>query len=377
MIAAGGTGGHVYPALAIAEALLAHRPDVRLTFVGGTDDFARPLVDAAHLPFEHIDQVRSGPLHGVPLTRQIVSVVQLALGTLQAIRLIRQRKPSALLLTGGWVGLPAALAARMLGLPRLMYLPDIEPGLTIKVLRPLVNRVAVTAAESAPFFEANKMIVTGYPIRQRMLEQAQKDGRAEGMKFFGLDPSRRTLLVWGGSRGARTINTALMSMLPDLLTLPIQVIHVTGTLDWEVLVEHKMMLERQYPDRMMHYHAYPYLHDEMGLAFACADLEVCRSGASVLGEVPLFKLPAVLVPYPFAWRYQKVNADYLAGHGAAILMPDETMDTHLLSTIRELLLEHPEKLEAMRSAAGAITQEADEGAWNVAQELVRLSGERA
>jgi len=385
MIAAGGTGGHVYPALAVAEAMLARRADVALTFVGGVGDFARPLVEAAHLPFEHYDEVRSGPLHGVSLPAAIVSLVQVVIGTFQAISLMRRRKPSALLLTGGWVGLPVALAGRVFGVPSMIYLPDIEPGLTIKVLRHIANRVAITAHESEPYFARGQTVLTGYPVRRGMIDAAQGDGRARGVAHFGLDPSRKTLLVFGGSRGARSINQALMALLPDLLAHPIQVIHVTGTLDWEQDANVRDALTTQYPDLTTHYHAYAYLYDEMALAFACADLVLSRSGASVLGEFPLFGLPSVLVPYPHAWRYQKVNADYLAAHGAAIVLRDEAMPTELMALLRTLLIDEPIRLQSMRAASQELaTQHApdgdempSDGAWNVARELLRLSGEQA
>ncbi|MDX2163302.1 MAG: UDP-N-acetylglucosamine--N-acetylmuramyl-(pentapeptide) pyrophosphoryl-undecaprenol N-acetylglucosamine transferase [bacterium] len=375
MIAAGGTGGHVYPALAVAEAMLARRPDVTLTFVGGVGDFARPLVEAAALPFEHYDEVRSGPLHGVPLPTILMSLIQLALGTVQAVRLVRARRPSALLLTGGWVGLPVALAGRVWGVPSLIYLPDIEPGLTIKVLRHIANQVAVTAQESQPYFKPAQMIVTGYPVRRDMIDAAAPDGKTRGMAHFGLAPDRRTIMVFGGSRGARSINTALLDQLPELLTRPVQILHVTGTLDWESIRERVETLKAQHPDRIAHYHPFPYLHDDMGLAFACADLVISRSGASVLGEFPLFSLASILVPYPHAWRYQKVNADYLEERGAARVVRDETLSACLIPVIDEVLFEKPETLDAMRAASAALRT--GDGAWNVAQALARLSGERA
>ncbi len=384
MIAAGGTGGHVYPALAVAEAIHERRPEIALTFVGGVDDFARPLVEEAKLPFEHLDQVRSGPLHGVSLGKALISAVQLTLGTLQAILLVRRRKPSSLLLTGGWVGLPVALAGRVWGVPSLIYLPDIEPGLTIKVLKYIANRVAVTAQESQAYFSQKQMIVTGYPLRRALIHAREHSGREQGLAHFKLDSARKTLLVFGGSRGARSINTALLGILSDLLEHPVQVIHITGTLDWEQIAAQRETMTAAQPEKMAHYHAFPYLHDDMALALACADLVVSRSGASVLGEFPAFGLASILVPYPYAWRYQKVNADYLAERGAAVVLRDEAMSSELLPLIRQLLFDQPDKLRLMREKSAALVQSKtgdtaslDDGAWNVARELIRLSGESA
>lgn len=366
MIAAGGTGGHVYPAIAVAEVLLQRGAE--LSFVGSVGGFERPLLDEAGIQFAHYDEVRAGPLHGVGVLRALVSLANLTLGTIQALRLVRRCKPDALLLTGGWVGLPVALAAWLLRVPSLIYLPDIEPGLAIRILQRFARRIATTVPDSAVFFPVGKTVATGYPVRAGMVRAAQSStARQQAIERFGLDPSRKTLLVFGGSRGARSINEALLKILPELLADGLQVIHVTGTLDWEQMQSRRMALPET-----QHYHAYAYLHDEMALAFACADLALCRSGASTLGELPLFGLPAILVPYPYAWRYQKVNAEWLAERGAALFMVDAAMGETLLQTIRTLM-EDDARLNSMSAAAAALAQ--PDGAFNVARELLRLAGE--
>lgn len=364
MIAAGGTGGHVYPAIAVAEALSARRPDIKLTFVGSVGGFERPLLDEAHLKFDHYAQVYAGPLHGVGVLRAVISVVKLIIGTLQALLLLLRERPQALLLTGGWVGWPVALAGWMLRVPSLIFLPDIEPGLAIKALRPFVTKVAATTEASAPFFRAGQTVATGYPLRASMTE-ATHDA---GVTHFKLDPAKKTLLVTGGSRGARSINNAVIEIVPQLLADGVQIIHITGTLDWEQISAKRAEICGNCDD----YHAVPYLHEDMALALASADVVVCRSGASVLGEQPLFGLPSILVPYPYAWRYQKVNADYLVEHGAALLLRDEDMPTQLLPTLRGLFADAA-RLAAMRDCAAALAK--PDGAWNVARELLSLAGD--
>lgn len=371
MIAAGGTGGHVYPALAAAEAVLDGSPDAHLHYVDSVGDFARPLVEAAHIHFATFDQVRAGPLSGVSLMRRLNSLFQLAAGTLQAWRLIGRYRPQALLLTGGWVGFPVALAAWLRRIPALIYLPDIEPGLAIKRLQPFARSVAVTVADSKQFIPEQKMVVTGYPIRKEM-RAATREG---GIAYFKLDADRKTLLVFGGSRGARTINQAVLKILPDLLAADLQIIHVTGTLDWEQIQSQLAALHGS----LDHYHPFPYLHSEMGWAMAASDLCVSRAGASTLGELPHFGLPSILVPYPFAWRYQKTNADWLAERGAALVMRDEDMETRLLSEIRALINDTA-RLNSMRAAAFALAQPegaaSPDGARNLAGELLRLAETR-
>lgn len=366
MIAAGGTGGHVYPALAVAEAALK-QPGVTFTFVGSVDGFERPLLQEAAVPFEHYDEVRAGPLHGVSPLKALKSVVDLAGGTIAALGLLRRRQPDVILLTGGWVGLPVALAAWLRRLPALIYLPDIEPGLTIRMLKRFAARIAVTTEDSRAFFEARKVIVTGYPIRDDVASAT----RADGVAAFNLDPARRTLLVFGGSRGARTINYALFDIAPAIVADGYQIVHVTGTLDWDDLAAKRQTLPAE---AQAHYHAYPYLHHEMGAAFACADLVVCRSGASTLGELPHFGLPAILVPYPFAWRYQKVNADWLADRGAAVVMQDERMAVDLLPTIRAILGDDSRRSD-MAARARALAQ--PDGAGRIAAALMALAGRTA
>ncbi|MDX2141213.1 MAG: undecaprenyldiphospho-muramoylpentapeptide beta-N-acetylglucosaminyltransferase [Chloroflexota bacterium] len=362
LIAAGGTGGHVYPALAIAEALKALHPDVTLAFVGSVDGFERPLIAESGVTFARYDEVRAGPLHGVHLMTALKSIAQLGLGTVQAFGLLVRHRPSALLLTGGWVGLPVALAAWVLRVPSLIYLPDIEPGLTIRALRPFATQVAITTPASEQYFRRGQTIVTGYPLRQEVLNAT----RADAIAYFKLDPSRKTLLVFGGSRGARTINNALIDLLPVLQQRDdLQIIHVTGTLDWDD-IQSRLQTMGELP----HYHPFAYLHREMGLAFAAADLVLSRSGASILGEFPYFGLPSILVPYPYAWRYQKVNADYLAERGAAIVMQDADMARDLLGTMNGLL-DDPARLAQMRDAARALAQ--PDGARRAVEALTRLA----
>ena len=246
--------------------------------------------------------------------------------------------------------------------PSMIFLPDIEPGLTIQVLRRLVRKVALTVDESKRYFPSNETVTTGYPLRQSMLDAT----REAAIGQFGLDRTRKTLLVFGGSRGSRAINYTLLDILPQLLSDGVQVIHVTGTLDWpDIEAKVKQMADTT------HYHVYPYLHHEMALAMAGADVVVCRSGASTLGEFPQFGLPSILIPLAWAWRYQKVNAEYLAGHGAAIDMDEKDMADRLLPTIHDLLHD-PARLDEMRQAARALAR--PDGAKCAAEVLAELAG---
>jgi UDP-N-acetylglucosamine--N-acetylmuramyl-(pentapeptide) pyrophosphoryl-undecaprenol N-acetylglucosamine transferase len=227
-------------------------------------------------------------------------------------------------------------------IPSLLYVPDIEPGLAIKFLARFASCIGLTSDSSRQFFSnKNHCTVTGYPTRPDLKRIDKQSARTE----FNLQPDLPVLLVFGGSKGARSINRALFAILEPLLKTT-QVLHISGERDWQEVEKAKIELSST---AASHYHAYAYLHEEMGAALACADLVVSRAGASTLGEFPLYGLPAILVPYPHAWRYQRVNATYLADHNAAMIIEDNQLGDQLLPAIKDLL-QQPEKLSAMSQA---------------------------
>ncbi|NJN79253.1 MAG: hypothetical protein HC797_01565 [Anaerolineales bacterium] len=175
-------------------------------------------------------------------------------------------------------------------------------------------------------------------------------------------------MVTGGSKGAHSINMAVMKHLNQLLEMT-QIIHITGEHDWEEIEKNTSQLPNELKKN---YHAMPYLHD-MGAALASADLVLSRAGASTLGEYPFFELPAILVPYPYAWRYQKVNADYLAERNAAIILQDELLKNELLSIIKDILM-NENKRQSMKVAMKNLSD--PNAADFIASQLVELAGEQ-
>jgi UDP-N-acetylglucosamine--N-acetylmuramyl-(pentapeptide) pyrophosphoryl-undecaprenol N-acetylglucosamine transferase len=269
-------------------------------------------------------------------------------------------------MTGGYVNLPVALAAWLRRLNSVIYLPDIEPGSSIRFLTRFVRHVATTTSESEAYLPSDKMVVTGYPVRDKV-RRALSMSQAEARAGFDLQPDRPTLFVFGGSRGAQSINQALVRFLPELLS-EAQVIHISGTLTWE---ETSAFAGTLPPSLRRFYRPFPYLEEEMGAAFRAADLVLARAGASMLGESPSFGLASILVPYPYAWRYQKVNADYLASRGAAIRIDDEEMGEKLLPAIRSLLF-NPERRQRMSQAASELDN--PDAARRLAKLLLSLEG---
>ena len=346
----------MYPALSVLQVLKNDAQPV--LWVGGEGGMEAGLVTRSGFPFTSIP---AAGVHGVGPRALPGNLWRLARGTLAARRILADFNPDVLLFTGGYVAAPLAFAGR--NIPSLVYCPDIEPGLALKFLARFANRIAVTLDESRPYFPAKKPVTTtGYPLRPDLSHWDRKTARVH----FGLSDDMPVLLVTGGSKGAQTINRALETILPELLTT-CQVLHLTGSVDWPYVQLSQVGLP---PDLRQRYHAFEFLHDDMGAAMAAADLVISRAGASTLGEYPYFGLPAILVPYPYAWRYQKVNAAYLEKQGAAVLLPDESMATRLLPTIQELF-SHTNRLKAMQSAMRALARP------DAAQEIAGLVRELA
>lgn len=374
LFSGGGTGGGIYPAIAIVNALQAQDPAAEVLWVGSRSGVETQIVPAAGIDYQGVS---GGPVVGVGL-RAIPNLFRLLAGAIQSFGIAGRFKPRACLITGGWATIPAALGCWLRGVPVVIYLPDVEPAAAINALSALATRVAVTIEASTAFFRPGKAVTTGYPLRADLLEAAgyspagdplpdreerRASARNEARQRFDLTADLPALLVFGGSRGARSLNTALLANLPEILERA-QVIHISGTLDAEAVQARaeqiRSDLEAATASR---YHTYEYLQSgDMALALAAADLAVSRAGASTLGEFPLFDLPAILVPYPFAWRYQKTNADALETQGAAVRLDDDQLTDHLTPLIRQILDDDAGR-QRMAQAAGALKR--PDAAWDI------------
>lgn len=349
----------MYPALAVIDALSKR---VEVLWVGSEGGMEASLVRRAGYTFE---SVPAAGVHGVGLLSLPGNLTRLARGIAAARKVIRRFQPDALFFTGGFVGIPVALAAR--GLPKAVYVPDIEPALALRLLGRMADVITVTTEASRSHYASDRrVVVTGYPTRPE-LKTAEKE---KSRKYLNLSLDRPVVLVFGGSLGARSINQALWGCLANLLEKA-QVVHITGELDWPQVRDVESGLAQNLAGN---YHPYPYLHEEMALALAAADLVVSRAGAATLGEYPLLGLPAVLVPYPHAWRYQKVNAQHLVSHGAAVQLADEDLASKLLLTVLELLRD-PDRLSEMATAAKEMaTPDAAQTIAAEIESLTRLKG---
>lgn len=351
------TGGGVFPALAILQASSVDPSQV--LWIGSEGGMEEELISKSGLAFEGIP---AAGLHGVGLGTMPGNLIKLFHGWQKARKILKQFQPDVMLFTGGFVGVPVALASRKI--PSLVFIPDIEPGLALKTIILKATLISATTSLTKAFLPKRKeFFVSGYPLRKEVTQW----NRLDGLKHFNLDHKKPVLLVYGGSKGAKSINNALSSGLQRILR-NYQVIHIWGTHNWTEGQDFNSNLSNSL---QANYRPFEFLHDDMGAALAAADLVICRAGASTLGELPFFGLPAILVPYPYAWQYQKQNAQYLVDREAAIMLQDDESLPQKLEEITQILLENTSRLQKMRSAMTALNN--PNAASDLANALVRIS----
>lgn len=363
LMCGGGTGGHVYPALAVVEALRKRFGDgLAVCYAGAPDSVEERLAGQWEIPFRAVE---SGGLRGRGPVDAARSLVRFRRGVRQARGFLKECRPQVVFSTGGYASAPVLLAARRTRVPAMIYLPDIEPGLTVKWLSRLVDRVAVSFEEVQRHFPAGKSVVSGYPVREALQGRDEQTAR----RRLGLAPEGLVVLAFGGSQGARSINRAMVEGIERLLS-EAEVVHLTGGLDYDWVMDAREGLMPQLRER---YHVHRYLDDEMGDALAAADVVVARAGASTLGEFPAAGVPAVLVPYPYAGGHQYANARYLADRGAAVIVEDKELSGRLVPTLLELLHDGARR-EHMAERARAVAR--PDAAMRLAEELEKLAAGR-
>jgi UDP-N-acetylglucosamine--N-acetylmuramyl-(pentapeptide) pyrophosphoryl-undecaprenol N-acetylglucosamine transferase len=340
--------------------LTGKRKDVETLWVGGEGGMEADLVSRAGISYRSIP---AAGVHGVGVRALPGNLARLGRGVLASRSILKGFRPEVMFFTGGYVAAPVAIAGYRV--PLVLYVPDIEPGLALKFLARFADRITLTAQASKKYFaRPGRLVVTGYPLRPDLTAWP----REKAIRHFGLSPDLPVVLITGGSKGARSINMAVLNHLKGLVEAA-QVVHISGSLDWPVVEK----AARELPDSLKsRYHVMPYSHD-MGVVFSAADLVVSRAGASTLGEYPFFGLPAVLVPYPYAWHYQKVNADHLADQNAAVILHDELLERKLAVVVKDLL-GNKTKLAAMQAAMKSLYQPG--AAEAIAGQLEVLAGEQ-
>jgi UDP-N-acetylglucosamine--N-acetylmuramyl-(pentapeptide) pyrophosphoryl-undecaprenol N-acetylglucosamine transferase len=344
----GGTGGHIYPALAIDDALrAASGPDAyEARFFGNRHGLEATLVTTIPLTY-----VPSAPLQRSLSLGTLRTIVVNKIGVWVALFALARFKPAFVVATGGYVCFPVVVAARILRFLRIIRARialleiNVTPGLTNRLLKPLVDEVWTTYAASEKSF-GRKTVVTGAPVRASL--RLVKDAPS-ARERLGLDPDRTTVVVMGGSQGARSINEAVTALVTRR-TLPYnwQVLHVCGERDYAYMQAEQRELAAGNRVRLV-----PYLEDPAD-AYAAADVLIARSGASTLAEAAVTGTPSVLIPYPFAAdQHQAHNAALFADAGAAVVLTDAELDgDRLWWTLREIL--DTDRVVAMRRAARSL-----------------------
>jgi UDP-N-acetylglucosamine--N-acetylmuramyl-(pentapeptide) pyrophosphoryl-undecaprenol N-acetylglucosamine transferase len=310
IIAGGGTGGHVFPGIAVAEELKAHHPGVEVLFVGGRRGLEATAVPEAGFRLRTL--ATAGFARRRPWSWPWAAVVNL-FGFLQALWLVLSERPRAVLGTGGYVSGPVSVAAKLLGVPLLLQEQNSIPGLTNRWLSRIADEVHLSFIEARSYFpRRDHLRITGNPVRAYILSGE----REQGLREFRLDRDRPTLFVFGGSLGAKRLNAAALDALRKLKNrVDVQCILQTGRDDHEPVQQ--AVTAEQLPATVL-----PFVK-KMHLAYAAADLVVCRAGAMTLAEIAVCGRPSILVPYPYAAHdHQRVNAANLADRGAAVVIED-------------------------------------------------------
>ncbi|KUK37026.1 MAG: UDP-N-acetylglucosamine--N-acetylmuramyl-(pentapeptide) pyrophosphoryl-undecaprenol N-acetylglucosamine transferase [Thermacetogenium phaeum] len=332
LITGGGTGGHLYPALAVAGLLEEYVPSVEILFVGTGEGLESTVVPAAGYSFRRIAAVK-WPRR---LSFKVPGVFWgLGKGYLQGIKIIKEFRPDAVFATGGYVSVPVGLAAVRRGVPLFLHEQNAVPGMANRLLARWATVTFTTfPLRKETFPQKANSIHSGLPVRKEILRTERRDG----LRYFGFDDDCFTLLVTGGSRGARRINIVMQEVYLKICagetSLPgLQVIHLTGRDEYPAycrMLSTKGICGAKIGKLVIR----PYL-DKMEYALAAADLVVSRAGAATLAELTARGLPAVLVPYPYATGdHQYHNARYLEETGAAVLIREEDLTAERL--LREI-----------------------------------------
>ena len=336
-VTAGGTGGHIYPALSIIEALQAREGDLDIRFFGPDDRGERPRVEAAGISFSCVS---AAPVRGRGPISLLRSLGRLAFGTLTAFAKFLRFRPQVVLSTGGYASFPCSLAAWAQRRPLVVYLPDVSPGWAVRAEMRIATRLATTTEAALSKLPARKTTVTGYPVRPEFFETSRSKAR-QALDVLDETP---IVLVAGASQGASAINQAVFGGLQELCKRSV-LIHVTGADDLDAANR----LRDALPETVRENYRPAAYRDDLPTVMVAADLAVLRAGASTLGEVPAAGLPSVLVPGTFAGGHQRDNAQWLADRRAATILAERNLAE--LVDVVSTLLSDPEKLSAMRESA--------------------------
>ncbi len=381
LVSGGGTGGHIYPALAVAT-LLEKQYQARILYLGSDDGLETELAPAAGFPFA---MVKAGKLRRYISWQTIAGVARVPVGMVQAVGIVRKFAPDVVFTSGGYVAVPAGLAARLNGVPLLMHQQDVPPNLSNRLIAPLATRITVAFEDSVRYFAGNgdalgrdtsgpygKTLWLGNPVRQEMLDIRQVSP-AQARAGLAFEAEMPLLLVTGGSQGARHLNQVVCQALPNLLP-HCQVLQISGKQLFEETREQSIEAMANLDEEMRRrYRLVAYLNEEMAVALQASTLVLCRSGAATLSELAVLGKPSILVPLPPAIGSspQEANAEMFGRKDAAEVIRDADMKPEILVERVISIIASPARLESMATAALTFAKPA--ATQEIAAEIVKIA----
>ncbi len=341
IIAGGGTGGHLFPGLALAEEFKRRDGSTEVIFVGTEHGIEARIIPREGYPIKFL---RAEGIVGKSPGRKILSAIKTLLSLVDSYRILNMILPDLVIGVGGYASGAIVLMARLKSVPTMIHEQNSVPGLTNRILGKFVERICVTYQESLFSFPMGKALLTGNPIRMKIL----RGDRDAARRLFSLDSAMFTVFIFGGSSGARSINTTMVEALNYLTDLrdKIQFLHQTGDRDYENVRE-------SYRKAGAKGTVAPFIY-QMAEAYAVADLVISRAGATTLAEITALGKPAVLIPYPYAaGRHQEFNAMKLREMGAAhVLLDSELKGEALAKIIRDMYQSESTRAEMKRASMG-------------------------
>ncbi len=364
VLVGGGTGGHIYPALAIAEALEEADLKNQILFIGSRGGLEERILERERYSFKTVA--------AMALERRFVfkifylPIISL-LGFFQALKILKSYKPNIIVSTGGYVSLPVVFASLFLRIPIVIHEGNSIPGIANRIAKFFASKITVSFEECRRFFPKRKTVVTGGPVRRRI-----RDGvKSIALQKLNLDQGRKTILIVGGSQGARSLNEAITKIVDRLKDEGIQIIHITGERDYDFVLsqtENKVlniekeilylrgMKRKVYIEKYKMYHPIPYMYNIWD-GLAASDLVISRAGGVAISEIITRGLPSILIPYPYASEgHQGKNAEILKKGGAAIILKNDELSGEVLLNLIRNLFKDREKLKQMCGASKLISK---------------------
>jgi UDP-N-acetylglucosamine--N-acetylmuramyl-(pentapeptide) pyrophosphoryl-undecaprenol N-acetylglucosamine transferase len=365
VLTGGGTGGHIFPIVAVEKKireLASEGADLEFLFLGPKGELEKEAMEKDMIPTK---KILSGKLRRYFSLSYIPDLVKIPMGIIQSLWQLLVFMPDVVFSKGGYASVPVVFAAWLYRIPIVIHESDIMPGLANQFAGKLAKKVIVAFPGAANFFSPEKVEIVGNPIREELVNGNSEEAK----KFFGIPEGRKTILVMGGSQGAKVINESLLHILPKLVKL-FEIIHLTGANEYENVVEEagRMGIKAGYGG----YHPYPFLREEMAQALAVADLVVSRAGANAFSEIAANGKPAIIIPLKYSANdHQNMNAYAIQEAGAAIVLEQDNLGENIFfEKIEEVLNSSELQFELSERIKKFYNADAAE---KIAEEIIKLA----